>query len=782
LDGDQTLTAEAVAMLDPLGLRPGVRCRFECPRSQHGWRLRHVVVREGLARPYRISLSLVTPELDTDPDELVGAPCDLFFDRVTQARTFHGVILRVQVRGTVSIRGGGEALAVDVEVGPALAALGQRVNCRIFQEMTVPEIVRDVLLGLQVPPGASPEGLRAYQRELADDGLSPVDYLPARDYCVQYKESDLDFVLRLLHEEGIVFVFEQEQGEAELMRLVDREELLPVLALAGGARLPFEPGGGQGRDAITRLVIDRAASPTKFATHHHDWLMPDRPVRHDGTVSTQGEVSDNNREVYSPSERRVREVAVDGRVAMSHDDSGRRVAIALEQLMGDDFVGRGSSNVCALGAGTVFELERSSGFDRMVALEVVHEISLDGDTLDVLGSYENHFVCVPSSRFRAALLPLPRPLMRGPQTATVTGPENEDIHTDAFGRIKILMHWDREGEGRGRQRRADASSSVWVRVAQSWAGAGWGALFLPRVGMEVMVEFLDGNPDRPVVSGCLYNGRHPPPYPLPEERTKSTLRTWSTPHNGGFNELRFDDAAEFEEVYLRAQRDYNEYVQRNHTTLVKVDQSHAVGNDRSRTVGRHERITVTGNRDIRVDGTPAAGFSGQSVKITNDYKLDVAKTILVQAPVEILIRCEGSSIRMTPNEIVLQAGGGAKIVLNANALIESNDMSKAFFDKDIEIRASTGSIIKLDAAARTTSNDNAELLLNEDAKISSNGDGHALFHSDKITVDSGEASIVIDKKKIDVDADDIQAKAETKLGLEGGGGRIGLQSGKAQVN
>ncbi|MBC8069620.1 MAG: type VI secretion system tip protein VgrG [Deltaproteobacteria bacterium] len=782
MDGNQTLTAEAVAMLGADGMRPAVRSRFECSASPRSWSIRHAVVREALARPYRITLSVVTAELDTDVDELVGATCSVLFDRVTQVRTFHGVVLRVQVRGVVTIRGGGEALAVELEVGPALATMAQRINCRIFQDMTVPEIVRDVLLGLQVPPGEAPEGLRAYQRDLQDDGLSPVDYLPARDYCVQYEESDLDFVMRLLHDEGIVFVFEQDQGEAEIVRLVDREELLPVLALAGGALLPVVTGGGEGRDAITRLFIDRTAGATKLVTHHHDWLMPDSPVRHAGSATRIGGVADGGREVYRPSDRRVREISIDGKVAMSHDDAQRRVAIGLEQMSGDDLVGRGSSNVCALGAGTVFEIDRPGGTDRMVALEVVHEITVDGDTLDVLGSYENHFVCVPSSRFRAASPAVPRPRVHGPQTATVTGPEHEDIHTDAFGRIKILMHWDREGEGRGRERRADPSSSVWVRVAQSWAGAGWGAMFLPRVGMEVLVEFLAGNPDRPVVSGCLYNGRHPPPYPLPEERTKSTLRTWSTPHTGGYNELRFEDAAELEEVYLRAQRDYNELVQRNHTTHVKVDQSHAVGHDRARSVGRHESIVVEGNRSIVVEGTQGQGFSGQTVKISNDYVVDVAKTILVKAPVEILFQCEGSSIRMTPNEIVLQAGGGAKIVLNANVLVESNDLSRALFDKDIEIRASTGSTIKLDAAARTTSNDKAELLLTDDAKISSNGDGHALLHSDKITIDTGEASVVLDQKKIDVDADEIQAKAETKLGLEGGGGRIGLQSGKAQVN
>ncbi len=782
-DEDLADADRAAGLLDALGGRPGVRCWFDCPRSQRNWQVRRAVVREGLSRPYRVDLSLVTLEVDADPDELVGSTCEFVFDRGTRARVFRGVVLRVQVRGISHVAGGVPGLAIEVEFGPALATMAQRINCRIFQEMTVPEILRDVLLGLQAPAGAPAEGLAAYDRTLADDGLAASDYSPPRDYCVQYKESDLDFALRLMHEEGIVFVFDQDQGDAEVLRLVDRETTLPVFAAAdGSAQLPVDRGGDDRRDAITHLVVERVASPSKLAVMHHDWLLPTRPARDAGSTATRGAMAGNEREVYLPSERRVREIYADGKITASHDDSPRRLDLAAAQLMADEFVARGTSNACGLEAGMVFDVDHGAAFDRMVALELVHEITIEGDRLDVPGSYENHFVGVPSSRFATASVGLPRPVMRGPQTATVTGPENEDIHTDAFGRIKLLMHWDREGEGRGRPRRADASSSVWVRVAQSWGGSAWGTLFIPRVGMEVLVDFLDGNPDRPVVVGCLYNGANPPPYPLPDERTRSTIRTRSTPSNGGYNELRFDDAAELEEIYIRAQRDMNELVQRNHTTDVKVDQSHSVGRDRTRRVGGHEAITITGNRTLTVDGSGGAGFSGEAIKVTNDYKLEVAKTIYIEAPVEILIQCEGSSIRMTPNQITLQAGGGAKLVLDANALVESNDASRALFDANVEVRASTGAQLKLDADARVTANDKGELYLTADALITSNGDGHALFHSDKITIDSGEATIVIEKKEIRLDGDDIAAKAETKLALEGGGGRLGLSGGKAQVN
>ncbi|MEM6989131.1 MAG: type VI secretion system tip protein TssI/VgrG [Myxococcota bacterium] len=762
------------------GLVGQVRCSFQCERSAAQWHVRNAVVREALARPYCVNLTLATLNTEADPDEFVGATAEFSFDTATAERPFRGVVVRVQTRGTRRLQGGVEVLLVDVELVPALATLGQRINCRIFQDMTVPEIVRDVMMGLQVPAGEPAEGLAAYQRDLDDSRLREEEYQPARDYCVQYKESDLEFVNRLLHEEGIVYVFDQD-GDTERVTLIDEEGGLPELDTDLGD-LPVDPRAAEIRDAITHFVVERTAAPTRVEAQHYAWLVPNEQIRHSGMTFTAGDVADNERQVYLPNERRVRETSDGTGISGMHDDSERRLALALEKLMADDFVGRGGSNVCALSAGAVFGIDEETVFDRFVALEVVHEMSVDGGALEGPATYENHFVCVPTSRFRAATRGAVRPVMRGPQTATVTGPPNEDIHTDRFGRIKILMHWDREGEGRGRPRRHDATSSAWVPVVQTWAGAGWGAVFIPRVGMEVLVEFLDGNPDCPVVVGCLYNGSHPPPYPLPEQRTASTIRTKSTPDNGGYNELRFEDAAEREEVYLRAQRDYNEYVQRNHGTQVLVDQTHSVGQHRTRDVGGDEHVTVNGNRNITVNGQGEGGFSGQQVKVSDDYELDVAKTVLVRAPVEIKLVCEGSSITLTPNEIVVQAGGGAKMVLNADGLVESSDGSRAHFDADVEIQASTGAEIKLDADARITSSDAAEVLLTADAKIQSGQDAYALFEADKITVDTGDSSIVLAQADVSVAGDTVDVAGDTKVTLEGGGARTTLEGGRAGVN
>src|SRR5690606_20946379 len=163
-----------------------------------------------------------------------------------------------------------------------------------------------------------------------------------------------------------------------------------------------------------------------------------------------------------------------------------------------------------------------------------------------------------------------RPVVPGPETATVVGPPGEEIHTDRHGRVKVQFHWDRQGQ-------RNEHSSAWIRVTQGWAGTGWGFMFIPRIGMEVVVSFLGGDPDRPIVTGCVYNGANTPPYPLPDEKTKSTIKTKSSVGDDGSNELRFEDKAGSEEVYIHAQRDFNEVVKHNHSTSVKANQSNSVG-------------------------------------------------------------------------------------------------------------------------------------------------------------------------------------------------------------
>ena len=218
------------------------------------------------------------------------------------------------------------------------------------------------------------------------------------------------------------------------------------------------------------------------------------------------------------------------------------------------------------------------------------KVAPDGQVQD---RYRNWFECMDARLpYRPQTVP-PRPRIHGPHTAIVVGPPGEEIHTDEHGRIKVRFHWDRVSP-------FDDTASCWIRVAQRWSGPGWGALILPRVGMEVLVEFLDGDPDRPMVTGCVYNGNNMPPYPLPDEKTKSTTRSESSPGGGGFNEIRLEDAKGAEEIYVHAQLDMNTVVLQHTTRTVGVDDTDTVGNNQVESVGVDRTASVGNNEDLTV--------------------------------------------------------------------------------------------------------------------------------------------------------------------------------------
>jgi type VI secretion system secreted protein VgrG len=209
------------------------------------------------------------------------------------------------------------------------------------------------------------------------------------------------------------------------------------------------------------------------------------------------------------------------------------------------------------------------------------------------GEYSNDFEVMPSEVVYRPPRRTPVPQISGLQTAIVTGPEGEEIYVDEFGRVKVQFHWDRQGEG-------DDVSSCWIRVSQGWAGAGFGQVYIPRIGQEVIVQFIEGDPDRPLITGRVYNGDNALPYPLPDNKTVSTMKSKSSKDDDGFNEFRFEDKAGSEEIYLHAQKDFNEEVLSCHTTDVGYDQTNTVHNNQTEQIDVDQKLTVDGNRDVEV--------------------------------------------------------------------------------------------------------------------------------------------------------------------------------------
>jgi type VI secretion system secreted protein VgrG len=272
------------------------------------------------------------------------------------------------------------------------------------------------------------------------------------------------------------------------------------------------------------------------------------------------------------------------------------------------------------------------------------------------GNYTNSLDVIPADvPYRP---PQPhRPSMPGPETATVVGPAGEEIHTDRHGRIKVQFHWDRQGQN-------DEHSSAWIRVAQGWAGTGWGFVFIPRIGMEVIVSFLGGDPDRPVVTGCLYNGTHPPPYTLPDEKTKSTIKTNSSLGGGGSNELRFEDKKGSEEVYIHAEKDFNEVVEHNHSTRVKNCQTNTVDVDQTETIHGEQTITVhkdrtkilKANENVFVDG-----MRTETVKLTETLILEDSRQTTISFDETLTIERD-REMRVTGKDTEVITGGRTTII------------------------------------------------------------------------------------------------------------------------
>ncbi|WP_052420629.1 type VI secretion system Vgr family protein [Hyalangium minutum] len=498
-----------------------------------------------------------------------------------------------------------------VRMAPTLRQLRHVRRSRIFQNLSVPDIVAQVLKAGHV------------EHRLALSGS-----YPQREYCVQYRETDLDFVLRLLESEGLFFFFEH-GPDSHVMVLGDSASAHEPLA--GESTLLFRSETGQAPtvgEHITRVALAHRLLPHKVALRDFDFERPtlDLTTQVNETQEVQGlEIYDYPGDYVQPGEgKRLSKVRLE------------------EQRFGVKTLA--CAGTChRMLPGATFALAEHPDDElngELLLVRVRHEgqrQEMVGDAHPVEGSYRNEFLTLPSGipyRPRRTTRP---PVIAGIQTATVVGPSGEETQPDTHGRIKVQFHWDRQGQ-------RNEQSSCWVRVGQAWAGEGWGANFIPRVGQEVVVRFLEGNPDRPLVVGAVYNGNNPPPVALPGEKTKSTQRTDSSVGGGGFNEVRIEDAAGEEEVYLHAQKDENLETLNDKTQTVRGNEQLLVEKDRSREVhgqqslavrleddsaiDGNQTLTVTGNRDTRIKESHDEGVDGsQSITVGMAHTLNVTQAV-----------------------------------------------------------------------------------------------------------------------------------------------------------
>ena len=603
-----------------------VRVSFSLASGASYWTVSHVALSEALSEPYHASASLATSELGSDPSELLGERVTIELDRGSLMRRLHGVIDEVTTGDEATANGHGRMCTVRIV--PAVALLGHGRDSRIFQGKTVPEIIEAVLAPLSDYDATfEVKKSRTY---------------PQCEYRTQFGESDLDFVHRLMGEEGLFYFFDHE-GSTEHLVIGDSESVYGALESTDGDLLTFASAeAAHVAEGVTSFARWEATRPSKLTLRHFDWTRPDVPLEGASPKPTSsaplGARVGSVREIYEHDAHPLTMHSYNaGSLGYQADDHADQ--LKLRRQMHEQTASSFSGGATAIGMAPSRTFSLAGHPNQTLNADYVivsahHDIHVGdavGDTSAFATSraatYTNHFVAAPAAMpYRAMRRGKPR--VPGILTATVVGPSGQELHTDEHGRVKVHFHWDRLGK-------RDELSSCYIRVMQAWSGAGFGSWFLPRIGMEAVVSFIDGDPDRPVVTGTLYNGVQRPPFPLPNEATRSGIRTNSSPTNGGFNELRFEDAAGAEEVFLQAQKDLNELVKHDHTTQVIGNQANivigqhsvSVGMDRSVTVAMDETITIGASRTETVTGAETIRLLDvRDTDITKSDKLVVHET------------------------------------------------------------------------------------------------------------------------------------------------------------
>jgi type VI secretion system secreted protein VgrG len=501
-------------------------------------------------------------------------------------RHVHGWVRGLESLGMVNGRRRYRLLVV-----PKLWRQTQTVRSRIFQHKAVPDILKAVLKEAGV-----------------DFRLSLHGSYAEREYCVQYRESDFAFLSRLMEWEGLYYFFEHTEDTHTLV-VMDRPEA--HAALPDGAVLPVREEGARAHDEEFVSHLERVHRLRPGAVHLKDYDF-EKPSL---DVSGKSKASEGLAalELYDyPA----------GYVTPGEGKAAARARLEAAKVGG--LTVAGTSVAPRLTPGYLLEVD-SPGDGTFAGEYLITEVVHDGRHPDVFaggealqGLYRNHFQLLPKGTPFRPRRTTPVPNIAGPQTATVTGPAGEEIHTDAHGRIKVQFHWDREGK-------KDDKSSCWVRVGQPWGGPAWGDVWLPRIGQEVVVRFLEGDPDRPLVAGAVYNGANAVPYALPDEKTKSTRKSASSLGSNGFNEVRVEDAAGAEEVFTHAQKDEDLLTENDKVQEVRGYEDLLVKKDRKRTVEGHQQLlvmkddvgVVEGNQTLLVQknrDTTTAGSHDESVE------------------------------------------------------------------------------------------------------------------------------------------------------------------------
>ncbi|WP_259779361.1 type VI secretion system Vgr family protein [Aestuariispira ectoiniformans] len=606
---------------------------------------------ESINEPFEVQVDLASDDADIELQGLMDEPaCVGIYNKYDEPRFLHGIVTEAE-RGDSGTR----RTFYKVTLRPTLSRLDHGSDSRIWQAKTVPEIVAEVFDQYTIT--------NVEWRLEEDHGV--------REYCTQYRETHRAFVERLLAEEGIFYFFEHSRSGHKMI-LTDTPLTTPVLQHAAEIQYNSRSGGQSRSSWVSAFSQRERLRSTAYELNDYTFKNPPANQRRNHVGQEKGG-QDGNYALYDYPGR-YKDPSV----------GDPFTKFRIESVRADATTGQGVTNNIHLSPGYHFELkghdvERVNGRHRVLSVSHsgAQSAALEEDSGGGETRYSASFTTMPGHLpYRPPLAR--KPLVDGPQIAIVTGPASEEIYCDEYGRVKVWFPWDRYGQ-------KNELSSCWIRVSQNWAGGTWGHMAVPRIGHEVIVDYLEGDPDQPIVTGRTYNAVNRPPMSLPEHKTRTTIK--SQTHKGeGFNELTFEDEADQEFIYMHAQKNMELHVVNSRKKRVDYDDTATIGNnsylavakDRVEKIDNNMDLTVTKNLTEKVDGERGLTVGGAymtksggdlTFKSDGEIVLDASKITLVSGGTAVVV--SGGSVDVAPVLNVGAASPGAAAVPAIPAVLEA---------------------------------------------------------------------------------------------------------------
>lgn len=718
--------------------------------------------REELGRLSEFQISLLSRRRDINLDDIlaksVTVKLQLPDDHV---RFFNGYVTRFAQVGTY-----GRYYQYHATVHSWFWFLTRTANCRIFQDMTVPDIVKQVFED---------------HGKIADFKMGLTGTYRKWEYCVQYRETDFNFVSRLLEQEGIYYYFKHSEGRHTLVLVDSNSAHTPFAGYEEIPYIPHDRGMNQQYERIGEWNFAREVQAGRYAIDDFDFTKPSVELQVNTQVKRGNDLSDY--EIYDyPGEY------------LTQSEGDHYVSARLEEIQSQYELANGNGNARGLCCGHLFKL---TGFDRedqnREYLVKTTQLNLQFDGYEAAegggAQYRCAFTAISSGQTFRSQRNTPKPVVTGPQTAIVVGPDGDEIYTDKYGRVKVQFHWDRKGK-------RNQNSSCWIRVSHPWAGKNWGMIAIPRIGQEVIVDFLEGDPDAPIITGRVYNAEQMPPYALPANMTQTGILSRSSKGGSGANanELRFEDKKGAEQIYLHAEKNQDISVENDETHTVGHDRTKTIDNDetthvkhdRTETVDNNETITIGVSRTEKVGAnesitigsnrTKSVGASETvSVALQRTHTVGVNETIGIGAAQEVAIGAFQAVVIGAYQTVNVGAYQTINVGVNQTTNVGAAQSVTVGADQSISVAANQSESVSGNASKSVKGNDTLGVDGNRSSNIKGDdalkvGKNLVIDAGDSVTIKAGSASITMKKDgTITIKGKDITVDGSGKINVKAGG-------------